>query len=120
MKKPIDVDDYISSFPSEVQEILELMRATIKQAAPMAEEVISYAIPGYRLNGGLVSFAGYDKHIGFYPGAGGIAEFKTELSRYKSAKGSVQFPLGEPLPVKLIARIVKFRAKQNNEKARKK
>ncbi len=85
---------------------------------PDAEEVISYAMPGYKLNGMLVFFAGYARHIGFYPGAGGITEFKTELAGYKSAKGSVQFPLDQPLPLKLVEQIVKFRVKQNLERAK--
>lgn len=89
-------------------------------AAPQAEEVISYAMPAYRLNGMLVYFAGYAKHIGFYPGAGGIAAFKTELSVYKGAKGSVQFPLDRPLPLKLIEEIIMFRIAENVERSDKK
>jgi len=107
------VDEYISGYLSSTQKILKQLRATIQKAAPQADEVISYGMPGYRLNGALVWFAGYTRHIGFYPGASGIAAFKKELSNYKSAKGSVQFPLGEPLPAGLIARIVKFRVKEN-------
>lgn len=115
-----NVDEYISAFPAETQVMLEQVRATIKRAAPDAEECISYAMPAYKLHGMLVSFAGYARHIGFYPGAGGIAEFKDELWMYKSAKGSVQFPLDRPLPLKLITKIVKFRVKQDQEMAKKK
>lgn len=98
--------------------MLEQMRTAITEAAPHAEEAISYAMPAYRLNGMLVYFAGYAKHIGFYPGAGAIAVFKKELSVYKGAKGSVQFPLDRPLPLKLIERIVKFRVEENLKKAK--
>ncbi|CAN5377104.1 DUF1801 domain-containing protein [soil metagenome] len=115
-----NVDDYISAFPREVRDMLEQLRATIMAAAPQAEEVISYAMPAYRLNGMLVYFAGYAKHIGFYPGAGGIAAFKTELSVYKGAKGSVQFPLDRPLPLKLIEEIIMFRIAENVERSDKK
>lgn len=114
-----NVDEYISAFRAETAELLTQMRTVIKRAAPEAQEVISYAMPAYRLNGMLVYFAGHPRHIGFYPGAGGIATFKTELSVYKGAKGSVQFPLDRPLPRKLIERIVKFRVMQNLEKVNK-
>ena len=113
-----DVDEYISGFPPTTQTKLQQLRETIRNAAPDADEVISYAMPAYKLNGMLVYFAGYAKHIGFYPGAGGIAEFKEELSIYKNAKGSVQFPLEQQLPLTLITRIVKFRVKQNLEKTK--
>lgn len=92
------------------------MRATITKAAPKAEEVISYNMPAYKLNGMLVYFAGYDKHIGFYPMPSCIEAFKKELSVYKTAKGSIQFPLNEPLPLKLITQMVKFSALENKEK----
>ena len=113
-----DIDDYISGFPKNVQALLEQMRATIKKAAPKATETISYQIPTFVLNGYLVYFAGYKNHIGFYPGAGGIATFAKELSVYKGAKGSVQFPIDKQLPLSLITRIVKFRVKQNFEKTK--
>ncbi len=112
-----NVDEYVSGFPAETQGLLEQLRSVIIHAAPQAEEVISYAMPAYRLGGMLVYFAGYAKHIGFYPGAGGIAAFKKELSVYKGAKGSVQFPLDQPLPIELIARIVRFRVDENLERA---
>lgn len=114
MKKPIDVDDYIAGFPIETQQILEQLRITIKEAAPQAEEVISYGMPAFKLKGVLVYFAAYANHIGFYPTPSGIAAFKKELSVYKSAKGSVQFPLDRPLPSGLIKRIVKFRVTESS------
>lgn len=116
MKKAISVDEYISWFPASTQILLQQMRATINKAAPNAEEVISYAMPAYKQNGILVYFAGYEKHIGFYPTGRGIEEFKSELSGYKSGKGSVQFPIDDPLPLKLIATIVKFRVLENDKK----
>jgi len=115
-EKAKSVDFYISGFLPEVQELLIKMRETIKKAAPKAEETISYAIPTYKLHGNLVHFAGYANHIGFYPGAGGIAAFADELSAYKTSKGTVQFPLDSLLPLDLVTRIVKFRVKQNLEK----
>ncbi len=114
--KPIDFDDYISGFPAEVKEMLERLRATIKNAAPNAEEVISYSMPAFKLNGLLIYFAGYKNHIGLYPMASGIAAFKKELSIYKGAKGSVQFPIDKPLPLTLIKKIVKFRVAENLQK----
>ena len=113
MTKPKDSDEYIAGFPKEIQNLLEQVRATIKKAAPKAEEVISYGMPGFKLNGMLVWFAGYTKHIGFYPKASGIESFKKELSIYKGAKGSVQFPIDKPLPLGLITKIVKFRVREN-------
>lgn len=110
------IDTYIASFPEAVQKLLEQMRSTIKKAAPKAEEKISYAMPTFYLNGNLVHFAGYKNHIGFYPVPSGIEAFKKELSKYKGAKGSVQFPLDEPLPLALITRIVKYRVKENLKK----
>lgn len=110
--KPKSVDAYIAAFPDAVRAYLSEVRATIRSAAPDAVETIKYGIPTYVQGENLVHFAGYRNHIGFYPAASGIAAFKKELSRYKGAKGSVQFPLDEPMPVKLIARIVKFRVKE--------
>jgi Uncharacterized conserved protein len=108
-----NVDEYIASFPKDVQKLLEQMRATIRKAAPGAEETISYAIPTFKLNGNLVHFAAFKSHIGFYPAPNGIEAFKKELSPYKAAKGSIQFPLNEPLPLSLVTKIVKFRVKDN-------
>lgn len=109
---PKDIDDYIDGFPQEVQQLLRKMRQTIQKAAPEAEETISYGIPAFKLNGMLVWFAAFKNHIGFYPHASGIAAFKRELSAYKSAKGSVQFPFDAPLPLALVGRIVRFRVKE--------
>ena len=103
------IDNYISAFPAETQKALRQMRKAIKNAAPGAEEAIKYGVPTFVLNGNLVHFAAFKNHIGFYPTPSGIAKFKDELSKYKSAKGSVQFPLDEPMPVALVTRIVKFR-----------
>lgn len=112
-----EVDTYISAFPPEVQALLEQVRATIKQNAPDAEEIISYQMPTYVYHGNLVHFAGYKNHIGFYPVPSGIEAFKKELSVYKGAKGSVQFPLNQPMPLELIAKIVRFRVAENKKKA---
>ena len=117
MKKPESVDEYIKSFPKESQKLLKIVRNTVITAAPGALEVISYSMPGYKLNGMLVWFAAHTNHIGFYPGASGITAFRKELSGFKGAKGSVQFPFNEPLPLDLIAKIVKFRVNENFLKA---
>lgn len=115
--KAIDVDKYIAGFPKDTQNLLTQLRETIIKAAPGADEVISYQMPAYKYCGMLVYFAGYKNHIGFYPTASGIEAFKKELSVYKGAKGSVQFPLDKPLPLQLITKIVKFRMKENQETA---
>lgn len=105
--------DYAGRFPEDVQQLLHRIRLTIRKAAPQALETISYGIPAFRLDGGiLLWFAAHTNHIGFYPGASGIAAFKKELARYKYAKGSVQFPIDEPLPLALVTRIVQFRVKE--------
>lgn len=117
--KAENVDAYIADFPVGVQTLLKQIRSTIRSAAPLSKETISYAIPTYKLNGMLVHFAGYKSHIGFYPGADGITKFAAELAEYKTSKGAVQFPLDKQLPVGLISRIVKFRIKQNLEKTKK-
>jgi uncharacterized protein YdhG (YjbR/CyaY superfamily) len=113
MQKPNNADEYIAAYPADVQKRLQQIREVIKKAVPQALEVISYAMPAYKVNSVLVYFAGWDKHIGFYPGAGAIAHFKDELSAYKGAKGSVQFPLDESLPVDLINRIVAYRVTED-------
>jgi len=118
--KPQTIDDYISLFPTQVREILQNLRQFIRQNAPEAVETMSYQIPTFTLNGNLVHFAALKNHIGFYPTPSGIAAFKEELSCYKSAKGSVQFPLDEPLPLELIGRIVRFRVEENLQKHKKK
>ena len=113
------IDEYIAEFPAETQAALEELRALIRALAPGAEEKISYAIPTFDLNGRhLVHFAGYAKHVGLYPAASGIEAFREELKQYKSAKGSVQFPLSQPLPVDLIRRIVGFRVEETTGKQR--
>jgi uncharacterized protein YdhG (YjbR/CyaY superfamily) len=111
------VDQYIASFPGPTKKLLKQVRATILKTCPEAEEQISYQMPAYKYLGVLAYFAGYKNHIGFYPTALGIEKFKKELSIYKGAKGSVQFPLDQPLPLKLIADIISFRVKQNLQKA---
>ena len=103
------VDDYITGFPADIQRLLTQMRSTIRKAAPAATEKISYGIPCFAMDRILVWYAAHANHIGFYPGASGIAEFKRELAQYKFAKGSVQFPFDQPLPLPLVTRIVKFR-----------
>ncbi len=112
-----NIDSYIAEFPAPVREKLETLRVTIQSAAPHSVELISYAMPAFKQNGVLVFFAAYKKHIGFYPTGSGITEFEKEFSKYKYSKGAVQFPIDEPLPIALIKRIVKFRAKQDKEKA---
>lgn len=111
-----NVEEYIAGFPQEIRDRLEQIRAVIKAAAPEAVESISYAMPAYKLNKKpLVYFAAFEKHIGFYATPSGHSEFTEELSKYKQGKGSVQFPLNEPLPLQLIERIVKFRVAQNEK-----
>ena len=114
---PKTFGDYAERFPKDVQALLRKVRLTIKKAAPKAEEVISYRVPAFKQDGMLVWFAAHTNHIGFYPRASGIANFKKELSAYKLAKGSVQFPFDEPLPLALITRIVKFRVRENLARA---
>ncbi|MCB0245662.1 MAG: DUF1801 domain-containing protein, partial [Anaerolineae bacterium] len=110
-------DEYISGFPSDVQVVLQTLRQTIHQAAPDAVEKISYGMPTFTLKGNLVHFGAFKTHIGFYPTPSGIEKFKDELAVYKGAKGSVQFPLDEPLPLDLVRRIVEFRVEENLAKA---
>ena len=112
------IDVYISGFPENIQTILEEIRKTIRHAAPETQEAISYGIPTFVFHGNLVHFAANKKHIGFYPAPSGIDAFKTELSVYKGAKGSVQFPLDKPMPLELITEIVKFRVLENQERAK--
>ena len=114
------IDEYIAGFPPETQKVLEELRVLIKASAPDATETISYAIPTFDLNGRhLVHFAGYARHIGFYPIPSALEAFKEELKPYKIGKGSAQFPLGLPLPTDLIRRIVAFRVEENSGRARK-
>lgn len=112
------IDEYIGTFPEDTQKILQEMRETIKAAAPEAQEKISYQMPAFTLNGNLVYFAAFKNHIGFYPTPSGTEAFKREISVYQAAKGSIRFPIDEPLPLKLISRIVKFRVAENLKKAK--
>jgi uncharacterized protein YdhG (YjbR/CyaY superfamily) len=114
---PKTIDEYIAGFPPEVQEILQKIRLAIHEAAPDAQETISYQMPTFTLKGNLVHFAAFKSHIGFYPVPTGIEAFKDELAMYRQGKGSVQFPLDQPIPYELIRRIVIFRMQENLAKA---
>jgi uncharacterized protein YdhG (YjbR/CyaY superfamily) len=107
------IDEYIKAFPESMQEKLQRIRSTIRKAAPDATEAISYGMPTFKHHGNLVHFAGYENHIGFYPGASGISTFKKELTGYVTSKGTIRLPLDKPLPIALIAKIVKLRVKDN-------
>lgn len=112
-KIPENVDAYIASFDAHQQEAMQQIRAIILQSAPDCEETISYAMPAYKYYGILIYFAAYKNHIGFYATPTGHAKFEKQLSKYKQGKGSVQFPLNEPMPLKLIEKIVIYRIKEN-------
>jgi uncharacterized protein YdhG (YjbR/CyaY superfamily) len=114
---PKNIDEYIAGFPPDVQEILEKIRMAIRKAAPDAEETIKYQIPTFTLKGNLVHFGAFKKHIGFYPTSTGTEKFRNELSVYEGAKGSVKFPLDKPIPFDLIGEIVKFRVRENLDRA---
>jgi uncharacterized protein YdhG (YjbR/CyaY superfamily) len=114
--QPATVDAYIAGFPSAIQKLLQQIRATVREAAPGATETIKYAMPTYTLQGNLVHFAAFKHHIGFYPTPTGIEAFEAELSKYKGAKGSVQFPLDQPMPLDLIRKIVAFRVGEDAAK----
>jgi uncharacterized protein YdhG (YjbR/CyaY superfamily) len=114
------IDEYIKTFPKNIQKILETIRQTIKKSAPDADEAISYQIPTFKLNGNLVHFAGFKNHIGFYPGSKAIEFFQKELAKYKSSKGAVHFPIDKQIPLSLIQKIVKHRVKENSAKTKKK
>jgi uncharacterized protein YdhG (YjbR/CyaY superfamily) len=118
--KSESIDDYIAMFAPEVQEILQQIRATVRKIAPSAIEAISYGIPTFKLNGNLVHFAAFKKHIGFYPPVRGDAKLVKAVSRYAGLKGNLQFPLDEPIPYDLIKRIVKLRVQQSSAAANKK
>ena len=111
-KPPKTIDEYISSFPPDVQEILQKLRKLIHEIVPEAEEAMAYGIPTFTLNGNLVHFAAFEHHIGFYPTPSGIEAFRNELSVYKHAKGSVQFPLDQPIPYDLVRRIIEYRVRE--------
>lgn len=111
------IDEYIATFPAGIRAILEELRAAIRAAAPDAEERISYQMPAFALHGNLVYFAAAKHHIGFYPTSSGIAAFQQELSAYEGSKGAVRFPIGQPLPLDLIRRMVEFRVAENLSRA---
>lgn len=117
---PKNIDDYISVFPPEIRLLLEEIRQTIRDAAPEATEAISYQMPTFKLNGNLIHFAAFKNHIGLYPAPTGIEAFRKDLSVYKSGKGSVQFPITDPLPLDLITRIVRFRVDEVRKKGKQK
>ena len=117
IKAPGTIDEYIAGFSADIQEILQKIRKTIKDAAPDAQEAISYQMPTFKFHGNLVHFAAFKNHIGFYPVPSGIEKFKAELSVYKQGKGSVQFPLDQPIPYDLISRVVKYRVEENLKKS---
>jgi uncharacterized protein YdhG (YjbR/CyaY superfamily) len=115
--RPKNIDEYIAGFPRDIQKILAKIRSTIRKAAPEAEEKIKYQMPTFTLNGNLVHFAAFKGHIGFYPTPSGTEKFQKELTAYKGGKGSIRFPLDEPIPFALIEKIVKFRVKESLERA---
>ncbi len=118
--EPRTIDEYIAEFPDDVQEILQRVRATIKEAAPDAQEAIKYRLPTFTLKGNLVHFGAFKDHIGFYPDPTGIDAFKDELAPYRSGKGTIQFPLGQPIPYDLISKVTKRRVQENLERAEQK
>ena len=107
----VTIDEYVGTYPKNVQDILQKIRQTIRESAPDAKETISYKMPAFEQNGILVWFAAFKNHIGFFPTAQGIEKFRDKLSCYKTSKGTVRFPLSEPLPFELIKEIVKYRVK---------
>ena len=111
------MDEYIANYPPEVQEILQKLRSVIHAAAPDAQETISYAIPTFTLHGNLVHFAAFKNHISFFPTSSGVEKFAAELTGYKTSKGTIQFPLGQPIPYDLVTRIVLFRVEENRARA---
>lgn len=117
MEKPTTIDEYIATFPADVQDILQKVRETIKTAAPQATEAISYGMPTFKLEGNLVHFGAFKTHLGFYPIPSGLEQFQEELAPYKGGKGSVQFPFDQPMPYALITKIVQFRVTENLTKA---
>lgn len=117
MNKFTTIDEYITGFPEEVQKILKKLREIIHAIAPEVQEKISYQMPTFVLHGNLVHFAAYKNHIGFYPGAHGVESFQEELKDYKTSKGTIQFPINQPLPLELIERIVRFKVEVNKEKS---
>lgn len=113
-KRPKTIEQYIDSFPEDKRPMLEEIREVIQKAAPQATETINYGIPTFKLNGNLVHFGGYKTHIGFYPGSEAVEAFLPEVEKFEHSKGTIQFPLDEPLPVDLIRKITKYRVKMNS------
>jgi len=120
MKSPPaeSIDAYIADFPEDIRKILKTIRATIRKAAPKAEETIKYAMPTFTLDGNLIHFAAFQKHIGLYPAPTGVQGWDEALAPYAAGKGSLQLPLDKPIPLTLISKIVKFNAKRNAEKVK--
>ena len=116
-QQPATIDEYIADFPENVQPHLEKVRAAIRKAAPDAEEAIKYSMPTFVLNGNLIHFAGWNNHVGLYPGSKPIEMFKDELAKYEISKGTVRFPLDKPIPLGLIGKITKYCVKRNSERA---
>jgi uncharacterized protein YdhG (YjbR/CyaY superfamily) len=120
MQKPADIDEFIAAYPPDMQEILQKIRATIRAAAPEAEEKFAYGIPTFTHHGNLVHFSAYPNHIGFYPGSAPVTDFARELEPYETSKGTIRFPLDQPVPYDLIDRIVRFCVIRNESKRTKK
>src|SRR5262245_16550906 len=120
MTNPTTIDEYIAACPTDIRSILKKIRSTVRAAAPEAEEKISYRMPAFAQNGILIYFAAFKNHIGIYPPVRGDEKLLKELSRYQGEKGNLKFPLDEPIPYKLITRIVKLRVKQHAEKLKSK
>jgi len=114
------IDEHIAQFPASTREILQKVRETIREVAPDATEVIAYGIPTFKLNGNLVHFAGYTRHVGFYPGSEAIEVFREEIKGYKTSKGTIQFPLDKPIPYELIKKITQYRVQKNQKPLSKK
>jgi uncharacterized protein YdhG (YjbR/CyaY superfamily) len=110
------IDEYIESFPNDIQATLSELRQAVREAAPQAQEAISYQMPAFKQNGILVYFAAFKTHIGFFPTASGVETFKEKLSAYETSKGTIRFPIDKPLPLELVKEIVRFRVKENLDK----
>ena len=117
MTKTTTIDEYIANFPPEIQALLQQIRRTIREAAPLAGEKIGYGIPTFTLNGNLVHFAGFKTHLSFFPTSSGVEHFKDELTAYQTSRGTIQFPLDQPIPFDLIRRITLFRVEENMRRA---
>jgi uncharacterized protein YdhG (YjbR/CyaY superfamily) len=116
-KKQVNtIDEYIATFPKQIQDILQELRQTIRESAPQAQEAISYQIPTFKLNGNLVHFGAFKDHIGFFPTSSGVAAFRKELSKYEISRGTIRFPLDKPIPFDLVRKIVKYRVTENLQK----